>query len=412
MPYCPNPDCPHRQRLDEPAEFNPGIKICSDCGSALSDTAPHFESLRKSRNIPKTPSNRERWTCPECGSVNLDDISLCTCGYDSNRPVISAYQRAKQHDALKDSSSVEKRFRTFWRRVWAAAIDSAVFWPLFLINSGIWTTLKDYPILLLFWFILSSTAFHIYDIILHGLFGQTLGKMVVNVKVTNVTGEQLTMSQAVRRDMVPLLFFALSLASDAPKILHGIYPQNPAFVKFDLAFFLTLLTGLGWSFAEVITMLTNKRRRAIHDYIAGSVVVKTEKITNRGWSWSASIAVVICFVLFFILPMREEYIKQRDSLDHSKNSQNVVALLKPDKSFPFIGFWKRDCKDTVGLAIDKADDGKYSLAYCTSTDCYKPGTRIPNTSLIDDPTYRIIDNNTIEFQIAADSYWRYHRCTP
>ncbi len=412
MPYCPNPDCPHRQRLDEPAEFNPGIKVCSDCGSALTDSVPHFESIRKSIKILKTPLNREQWTCPECGSINFDDISLCACGYDSNRPAIAVYEKAKQHETLKDRSSVEKKFRTFWRRVWAGAIDSMVFWPLFLIHNRIWTTLKDYPVLLLFWFILSSIAIHIYDIVLHGLFGQTLGKMAVNVKVINVTGDKLSMSQAFRRDMVPLLFFALSLAFDAPKILHGIYPQNPAFVKFDFAFFLTFFTGMGWFFAEVVTMLTNKRRRAIHDYIAGSVVVKTDESASRTWSWLASLAVIVCFVIFFILPVRKEYIKKRDSLDHSKNSQNIVAYLKPDKSFPFIGFWKKDCKDTVGLAIDKTEDGKYSLSYCTSNDCEKPGTGLPNTSLIDDPKYRIINADTIEFLIADNYVWRYNRCIP
>ncbi len=412
MPYCPNPECPHRQRLNESAEFNPGITICSDCGSALTDTAPHFEPILRSAKVSKPSRIRERWTCPECGLINFEEVSLCTCGYDSNRPAITAYQKAKQHEALKSNSSVENKFRTFWRRVWAGAIDFTVFWPLFLIDNWTWTTFKDHPVLLLFWFIFTSTAFHIYDIVFHGLYGQTLGKMAVKVKVVNVSGDKLKMSQAFRRDMVPLLFFALSLTFDPPKILHGRYPQNTAFVKFDFVFFLNLLTGLGWSLAEVITMLTNKRRRAIHDYIAGSVVVKTDKIANRTWSWSASSAVVVCFVLFFMLPMRKEYIKQKDSLDHSKNSQNIVSLLKPDNFFPFIGFWKRDCKDTVGLAIDKTDDGQYSIAYCTSTDCYKPGTRMLNTSLIHDPKYRIIDNNTIEFQIAADYYWRYHRCTP
>jgi len=412
MPYCPNPDCPHRQRLDEPAEFNPGIKICSDCGTTLSDSAPHFESIRNSKIITTPPSTRERWTCPECGSINFDEISLCTCGYDSNRPAITAYQRAKQHEALKDSSSVEKKFRTFWRRVWAGAIDSTVFWPLFLVSNWVWTTLNDHPVILLLWFIFFSTAFHIYNIVFHGLYGQTLGKMALNVKVTNVTGDKLSMSQAFRRDMVPLLFFALSLAYEGPKILHGIYPSNPAFIKFDFFFFLTLFSGMGWFFAEVVTMLTNKRRRAIHDYIAGSVVIKTDESANRMWSWVASLAVIISFVAFFILPARTEYIKKRDSLDHSKNSQNIVTYLKPDKSFPFIGFWKRDCKDTSGLAIDKTDDGKYSVSHCTSTYCYKPGTEMPNTSLIDDPRCRIIDRNTIEIQIAGDYYWRYYRCAP
>jgi uncharacterized RDD family membrane protein YckC len=412
MSYCPNSDCPHRQRLGEPAEFNPGIKICSDCGSTLSETAPNFESIRKSKKVPNVPSVKERWTCPECGSVNAGEISLCTCGYDSNRPSITAYQRTKPCQAVKNRSTVGNEFRTFWRRVWAGAIDGAVFGPLFLINAWVWTSFKEHPVLLLLWFILSSIAIHIYDIVFHGLFGQTLGKMAVNVKVINVTGDKLTMPQAFRRDMVPLFFFALSLAFDGPKILHGIYPQNPAFVKFDFIFFLTLFSGMGWFFAEVVTMLTNKRRRAIHDYIAGSVVIKTDESANRMWPWLASLAVIVCFVVFFILPVRKEYIKKRDSLDHSKNSQNIVAELRPDESFPFIGFWKRDCKNTVGLAIDKTDDGKYSVSYCTSTDCYKPGTEMPNTSLVDDSRYRIIDNNTIEIQIADEYYWRYYRCTP
>jgi len=116
--------------------------------------------------------------------------------------------------------------------------------------------------------------------------------------------------------------------------------------------------------------------------------------------------------LFFIMPIQKEYLKKRDSLDHSKNSQNIVALLKPDKSFPFIGFWKKDCNDNVGLAIDKATDGKYSVSYCTSTDCEKPNTEMPNTSLVDDPKYRIINANTIEFLMADNYAWRYYRCTP
>lgn len=88
MPYCPNPDCPHRKRLGEPAEFNKGVTTCSDCGSTLSETAPHFEPLRK----PKAVTG---WKCPECGSMNREDTSLCSCGFDSNRPITTHDQSAK-----------------------------------------------------------------------------------------------------------------------------------------------------------------------------------------------------------------------------------------------------------------------------------------------------------------------------
>jgi len=37
---------------------------------------------------------------------------------------------------------------------------------------------------------------------------------------------------------------------------------------------LTALPAL-WFFAEVLTMLTNPKRRALHDFIAGTVVVRT-----------------------------------------------------------------------------------------------------------------------------------------
>jgi len=31
-----------------------------------------------------------------------------------------------------------------------------------------------------------------------------------------------------------------------------------------------------WGILEIITMMTNRRRRSLHDYIAGSVVIKTD----------------------------------------------------------------------------------------------------------------------------------------
>ncbi len=51
MPFCPNPACPHRKRLNEAAEYLPGVTICSDCGSPLSDTPPLLPSIEKQKKI-------------------------------------------------------------------------------------------------------------------------------------------------------------------------------------------------------------------------------------------------------------------------------------------------------------------------------------------------------------------------
>jgi hypothetical protein len=48
-----------------------------------------------------------------------------------------------------------------------------------------------------------------------------------------------------------------------------------------------------WALLEFITMLTNKRRRAIHDFIAGTVVIK-EPLSKRNW------VLWICVCLFLL----------------------------------------------------------------------------------------------------------------
>ncbi len=51
MPFCLNPDCPHRKRLGEPAEYLPGVTTCSDCGSSLSETPPVLPAIEKPKTI-------------------------------------------------------------------------------------------------------------------------------------------------------------------------------------------------------------------------------------------------------------------------------------------------------------------------------------------------------------------------
>jgi hypothetical protein len=38
--YCPNRHCPHAEATGEPAQYQPGITTCGDCGSSLVETEP------------------------------------------------------------------------------------------------------------------------------------------------------------------------------------------------------------------------------------------------------------------------------------------------------------------------------------------------------------------------------------
>ena len=93
-------------------------------------------------------------------------------------------------------------------------------------------------------------------------------------------------------------------------------------------------------------------------------------------------------------------------VDSEKTSANIQNFLEPDENYPFIGFWKKNCSDNYGLAIEKAGDGLYSVSFCGPGGCRKSET---NTSITNDPAYRIIDENTIEVE-GKKGISNYHRC--
>jgi len=168
---------------------------------------------------------------------------------------------------------IDSRYQTFWRRFWAGNIDALVILPLAFIDP--WKHSQQLPIfLLVLWFIFHETAWYFYSVLMHGRYGQTLGKMVCKVKVVDKSeAKPITYRQAFFRDspwiVVGLIFSIMML----PVVLQGKDPYQIKEAKQVLAFLLWSSIGTLWFIAELVTMLTSKKRRAIHDLIAGSVVI-------------------------------------------------------------------------------------------------------------------------------------------
>jgi hypothetical protein len=77
---------------------------------------------------------------------------------------------------------------------------------------------------------------------------------------------------------------------------------------------------------------------------------------------------------------------------------------------PYAGFWKQsECTDRFGLAIAPAESTLYSVSFCGPGGCFVPGTYRPNTQLVGDPNYRIINKDTIEVRTAL-GFSKYVRC--
>lgn len=182
---------------------------------------------------------------------------------------------------------IEKKYKTFWRRFFAIIIDGLVLIPITMLLEYItqMTGVQFFS-----WF--DNVTIYAYTIILHGLYGQTLGKYILRIKVLTLSETKISFKNAFLRDAIPLLLtfiivgymfvhFAplfssfdtkepLSEQQLAELNLQVMRQMTKAFIPMMILGFMHFV----WVLLELITMLTNDKRRALHDFIAGTVVVK------------------------------------------------------------------------------------------------------------------------------------------
>ncbi len=162
------------------------------------------------------------------------------------------------------------KYKTFWPRVGAAFLDVGALAPIAWIDMAMWVNVKV-PFILAVWLIVSNFVGLVYTIAMHGLYGQTLGKFVCQVKVVDKSERPLLMRQAFYRDSVPILLFLPLSIYQIGNVMKGHIAEKGLLASHIWSI---AIIGLFWFLLELITMLMNKKRRAVHDYIASSVVVR------------------------------------------------------------------------------------------------------------------------------------------
>lgn len=165
------------------------------------------------------------------------------------------------------------KYSTFWPRFWAATIDGIIFAIILYIECLIFGV--EYSAQDKFLQALNGVQFAIYAIFMHGYFGQTLGKMFMDVKVLNhETETEINVKQALRRESVNL---ALNISWVLIILVVAISLEMSGAISGGLSY---AVIGFGilavvWGTSEFVTMLFNDKRRAVHDYIGKTVVVRT-----------------------------------------------------------------------------------------------------------------------------------------
>jgi uncharacterized RDD family membrane protein YckC len=164
------------------------------------------------------------------------------------------------------------KYHTFWPRFCAGFVDGLVFMPISFLDSHLSSPERG-SVVLIAWAIISYTAYWLYSVLLHARYGQTLGKMAARVKVLDVSEERIpTLRQAFIRDIGYIALNTLSLVYFIYLVVADQYVRDT--VVTTLPCQILTWASLGWFLLEIISMATNDKRRAFHDYIAKTVVIR------------------------------------------------------------------------------------------------------------------------------------------
>ena len=170
-----------------------------------------------------------------------------------------------------------RKYQNFSQRVGAAFIDGLLFVPVLIADYYLLSPSLSVTILCM-WIAFTYSIFLTYSVLSHAYFGQTIGKRLMGIQVRDVSEERLpTLRQAVLRDIgyiVPTLVLIVYLEYLVVTGGYSEYLQaawdgtEPQAIRFlDVA-------GMLWFAVEVVSMATNSKQRALHDFIAGTVVIR------------------------------------------------------------------------------------------------------------------------------------------
>jgi uncharacterized RDD family membrane protein YckC len=168
----------------------------------------------------------------------------------------------------------------FWKRFCAGLVDGFALMPLFALFMWIESFDKNLAILAT---ILYTTLFSMYHICFNARFGGTLGKLAVGIRITKPDGTRMGWLEAWKRSAVDIVFAILALSVEIWALTQVSNEQYStlAFTKRTLLlqshypswFFIVMYLQQVWIWSEVVVLLFNKRKRALHDFIAGTVVI-------------------------------------------------------------------------------------------------------------------------------------------
>lgn len=200
-------------------------------------------------SICNTPVTEEQSVCPSCG----EDV------FEAND--------VKRNDFSPLPAG-------FWVRGVALLIDTLILSPLMIASIYNLYHFKNYFLLLML-----TIPMMIYQPYMESRYGATIGKKAMKLQVIDKQGRYLSLSKAYVRFIPSLLLMITAMASNY--YLYNLPDFEQATTAIEIA---RLKVGdptnllyrviIVFVYIDVLTIVFNRRKRAIHDFLASSYCIK------------------------------------------------------------------------------------------------------------------------------------------
>lgn len=173
----------------------------------------------------------------------------------------------------------ELRYASFWHRCGALVLDALILSPLYALDFYLEGQSRMYYVYTLAPMELVSVFIYLFMVV---KYGGTPGKLLMGLRTVSLDGARVTSKQAALR-YAPLwsmnMLVAVATISGALGMSEQTF-QSLGFLERSEALeaqapMVQVFTWLmfAYLFAALITMLANDKRRTLHDFLAGTVVV-------------------------------------------------------------------------------------------------------------------------------------------
>ncbi len=176
----------------------------------------------------------------------------------------------------------ELRYVGFWRRFGAFWIDALILLPIAAIPYLLSGQVRLFYLYSAVPSVLINYGFSVYLVF---RYGGTPGKLLLHTRVAMVDGSPVTFSAANVRYAVSFVLSVLavvavlmaSLKLTDQQYFSGNYIARSTLLAASTPKWYQTVVVLSqvWVWSEFVTMMFNRKRRAVQDFMAGTIVVKT-----------------------------------------------------------------------------------------------------------------------------------------